>query len=349
MDLFKYIARRILTSSITLITLLTAIYFIFRLPAYLQGVSPVNTYLFSYLVGHPFTPPEKVNEIINAIRRSMGLPPKGASVKTRLFYFLLYLKNMLTFNFGWSTTLPPKKIMPQVLKRLPYTLTLIGPSIFFSIILGMRIAPMIAKKPGTKTDKGITISGLILSASPVYWLGTMLLFIFGGMLNLYPPSRGVVLPGFKEVADPFYAFMGQVFMMLLPLATIVLGLVGSWIYLMRNLLVKNMTERYIFTARAKGLDETAVLYKHAFKNALLPFWTNVVLSLSALWAWVIYVEILFEIPGVGMLFYNAVVAPFDYSTAQTLTFFISLTVIVGNLLSDIAYVFVDPQVRYTSQ
>lgn len=317
---------------------MVAIYFIFRLPAYIKGVSPVDVYLWPIL---RFIERGEREAMERQIRRAMGIPPEGASIKTRLLYFLSYLTHMLTFQFGWSTTFPPHRITPQLLSALPYTLVLIVPATILSIILGINLGIRIAKDPGSKKDNAITVSGLSLNALPVYWLGPFLILIFDIAFGYPQPIANL-----EAYPDIFYRSMNLVYMMILPIITMILGLVGSWIYLMRNSLIMTMKEEYIFTARAKGLDERTVLYRHAFKNARLPFYTNIMLSISTLWTWVIFIEVVFDIPGVGMQLYRACVMGFDYATAQTISYFIALVVIIGNLISDITYGFLDPRIRY---
>ncbi|NIU84989.1 MAG: ABC transporter permease subunit [Candidatus Thorarchaeota archaeon] len=344
----KYLIRRILTSFITLLVLLSAIYLLFRLPAYLKGVSPVNVPLWA-LLGT-----KEREQLIKELRETMGLPPAGASLKTHLHYFVMYLKHMLTLDFGWSTTYPPFRITPMLLKALPYTLILLGSVTFFSIIVGVKVGVNLAKTPGSTKDQAGILTGVVLNAFPVYWLAPLMIFLFSNLLGVYPPypsGGNSLLPGVAESPDFFYRIVGSLFMLILPMATLTLGLIGTWIYLMRNSLVRTLSEGYIFTARAKGLEEEAVLFKHALKNALIPFSTNVVLSLSTLWTWVIFAEVIFKIPGIGYMLYVASgVGPlgsFDYATAQTLTYFIALTMIIGNVLSDISYGFLDPRVRYS--
>lgn len=348
MALGKYLLRRIITSIVSLIVILTFIYFLFRLPAYLHDVSPVDVYLWQNWV---FSDYEK-SELIRMIRDNMGLPPRNASLIIRIKYFFSYLSHMLTFRFGYSTTYPVKKITPQIVRALPYSLILLVFPPFLSIVLAINFGLKIARDPNSTKDKFITFSGLIFRGIPVYWLAPITIYIFQ-RIGLYPYSRGLDFPRLHSIVsnpDIFYEFIGNSFMILLPILAMTLGLAGSWIYLMRNSILMKVDESYILTARAKGVDEHTILHDHAFRNAVIPFSTNILLSIPMLWTWLVFVEVIFEIPGLGYLLYQAIGATpytaFDYATTQVLIYFIALTVILSNFLSDIAYGLLDPRVRY---
>lgn len=345
MGLKEYIARRLITTFITLLLVVSAIYFIFRLPAYLTGQTPADLYGFQRILENPDLGEAQKRTLINQLRRSMGIPPKGASFLTRAKYFFLYLKNMLLFNFGTSTTRPPFDIIARFLNVLPYTLILLGPATLFSILIGIYLGTKAGGNPGTKQDKAVTLTGLSLYSVPSYWLGPMLILIFAGILGVYPPIPKASLPGLNT-HDTFYQWMGTLGMMSLPITALVVVSVGSWIYLMRNSLMDVITEDYIFTARAKGLDERTVLYRHAFRNAVLPIWTSIVLSIATMWTGVLITEQIFNIPGVGHLFVTAITRPIDYATGQTMFYFMAISVLFANLIADISYSFLDPRVQY---
>lgn len=324
---------------------LTSIYFIFRLPAYVTGQTPADLYGIQKVLQDPTMSKAEKEEVIDELRRSMGIPPEEASFAERARYFFLYFKNMITFQFGTSTTVPPFDIVEYFLSALPYTLLLLGTSIIFSILIGIYLGMKAGGRPGSKQDKVITLGALSIYSIPTYWLGPMLLLLFSGILQVYPAVPSHTLPGLTT-DDVFYKWMGTLSMMSLAIATVVIVSLGSWVYLMRNSLLDVITEDYIFTARAKGLDERTVLYRHAFRNAILPIWTSIVLSLATMWTGLIITEQIFNVPGVGSLFVGAITRPIDYSTGQTMFFFIAISVLFANLVADISYSFLDPRVKY---
>ncbi|NIQ07285.1 MAG: ABC transporter permease [Candidatus Korarchaeota archaeon] len=341
----KYVIRRILTTFITLIITLTFLYFLFRVPAYLTGKSPAELYAFQQLQGMTGVSEELKNEIVKELRKSMGIPPEGATITERAQYFFMYLRSMLTFNFGYSSSVPPFKVASRFLSTLPYTLLLMGPTVFLQILLGIWLGMEAGKDPGSLKDNAITLAGLSLYSLPSYWLGPLLILIFTGLLGLYPAKRGPTLPNLYT-SNAFYMIVGHLGMMLLPIVTLLLVTIGSWIYLMRNSLIDVITEDYIFTAKAKGLDERTILYRHAFRNALLPVWTNIVLNVATLWTGVIITERIFGLPGVGSMLITAISSPIDYATAQMFFYFITLSILIANFIADISYALLDPRVKY---
>jgi len=120
---------------------------------------------------------------------------------------------------------------------------------------------------------------------------------------------------------------------------------AGWMLLMRSSLMEVMGEDYILTARAKGLDEATVLYKHAFRNAILPVATGVILALAGVWTGAVITETIFVIPGVGYLLLQAIIQ-LDYPLCEATFYFIALTTIVANIIADISYAFLDPRVKY---
>lgn len=346
MGLVKYTARRLLTTFITLLLILSLLYFVFRLPAYVTGQSPTDIYAFQRFQQYEKMDNETRKKIISELRRTMGLPPKDAGIAERFGYFLGYLKNMLTFNFGYNAN-PDNlhKIAPTLASKLPYTLLLLGPSTFFSILIGIWLGVKAGKDPGSAQDKGITIGGLSIYSLPSYWLGPLLYWAGAVIIGFYPAQGGATLPNLVT-NDIFFQTLGMFYMLSIPIFTLVTVSIGSWIYLMRNQLTDVITEDYIFTARAKGLRNRSVVYKHALRNALLPIWTSVILSIANMWTGSILTESIFNLPGVGSMLVNALLPPMDYQTSQVMFYFIALTTLGANLIADISYGLLDPRVQY---
>lgn len=349
MGLKKYTLRRILSAFVTLLIVLSTVYFLFRLPAYLGYSKPAKLYgLRRIRSSQKKLTKEQQEKIIKKLRNRMGIPPEGASLKVRIKYFLQYMKNMLSFNFGTQTLPPYRPATKLLLRKLPYTLLLTGPVVFLQILLGLILGIEAGKDVGSTKDSAITIAGLSTRSLPSYWVAMLLLLlVFAIRVNgqsLYPATLGPTTPFIYR--EPFLNFLSVCFMYSLPIITLVVSGFGSWVYLMRNQLADVITEDYIFTARAKGLDESTILYKHALRNAILPVWTNIVLSIAWIWTGVVITETIFSLPGVGSFFVDSVLPPFDYAIEQMMFFFIALSVIGANLIADITYGILDPRVSY---
>lgn len=345
MGLKKYTARRLLTGFITILVVLSAIYFIFRLPSYVLGMSPAELYTKQLVRGS-----QKYNVNVSKVRErleeQMGIPGEDASIAERAKFFFVYLFNMVTFNFG-KTTVPPFQPVTQVLlNRLPYTLLLLGPTTFLQILIGINLGVQAGKGVGSKKDKGLVIFGLSTRSLPSYWVQMLAIFVFVYILGVYPAALGPTPPGFSY-REPFFKIMAMLYMFSLPIATLVFSGFGAWIYLTRNSLADVITEDYIFTARAKGLPESTVVYKHALRNAILPIWTNIVLALAYMWTGVVITETIFNISGVGQLLIHSIFVR-DYALEQLIFYFIALSVIGANIVADVSYGILDPRVSYES-
>lgn len=345
MGLTKYTVRRILTGFITIIVTLGALYFIFRLPMYVTGTSPAQLYGFRIIRQQTEDiSKQEAQAIIKNIRKTMGIPPEGASLGVRLKFFGRYMYRMITFQFGKEGLPPNRPIVPLLLARLPYTLTMLGPTILIEILLGLTLGVSAGKSVDQPKDKAITLFSLSTYSLPFYWIEMILIFLFVFQFNIWPATLGPT-PTF-QFREPFFRSLSVLFMMVLPIAGLTISGFGSWVYLMRNSLADVITEDYIFTARAKGLDETTIVYKHALRNAILPMWTNIVLSIATLWGGAVITETIFSIPGVGRFFYNSMLPPTDYPVVQMVFFFIALSVIGANIVADITYGILDPRVAY---
>lgn len=345
MGLKKYAARRVFTGFITILVLLSTIYFLFRLPAYVTGTSPADLYGMQRVRQRREQMSEaEYQELVNDIRKEMGLPPEEASFAVRTKYFFRYLFNMLTFNFGRQTLPPYQSTTSVLLTALPYSLLLLAPTIFIQIVIGIGLGVEAGKDIRSTKDKGLTIMGLSARSLPAYWIQMLSIFIFVFILKIYPSKLGPTT-GF-QYRESFYSTLSMLYMFSLPILTLVLSGFGSWIYLTRNSLADVITEDYIFTARAKGLSEQTILYKHALRNAILPLWTSIVLSIAWMWTGAVITENIFGLPGVGSLFLESLVPPMDYGISQTLFYFIALSVVTANIIADITYGFLDPRVTY---
>jgi len=186
---------------------------------------------------------------------------------------------------------------------------------------------------------------MILWTMPFFWLGIILLWIFGLSFHLFPiagaASRGFSSQnplGFSDIPDVlWHAF--------LPMMTLVIAAYAGYSLIMRNTMVNELSQDYILMARAKGLSERAVLLGHAARNAMLPMITLIGLNVGYVVSGALLVEIVFAYPGVGYLTYRAVLAH-DFPLLQGLFFILSVAVVTANYLADLTYAFFDPRIKY---
>jgi peptide/nickel transport system permease protein len=261
--------------------------------------------------------PELANQLIAEFNHNWGLdqPP--------LTRYAIYLKNMFTWNFGTSMFYHTS-VVGQILYRIPFTLILIGSATVISILLGIFTGVLSAYKRGTAFDSANLIAALMLGTVPVFWLGLVLIIIFTKTLGWFP-SAGAIPPAWAGLPNPpvLYSaassivsssnsvvmtfslgsslqYVGGILRQaFLPVFTLSIFLYGGYTLLARATMIDALTEDYIITARAKGVSETSVLFRHALKNASLPIITAVALAFGFLFSGATITETVYSWPGLG--------------------------------------------------
>ena len=224
--------------------------------------------------------------------------------------------------------------------RIPWTVALVGTSIAVSAALGTVLGAAAARRRGRRRDVALLSSLLIVDSMPGFWIGMVLIAVFAVQLGWFPSFGAVPL----EVGVGSAPWIGEVARrMVLPVATIVAATVGSTFLLARAAVVSALESPYVLLAEATGLSPARVLYRHALRNALLPVFTNVALSVAFLLSGAVVVETVFSYPGLGRMTFEAVVNR-DYPLLQGAFLLVSLGVVVANLAADLVYPLLDPRV-----
>ena len=265
--------------------------------------------------------------------------------------FAVYMRNMLVLDFGKSFyTRQP--VWDEIAKRVGPTLLLFGAALVIGALLGIGIGAVMAWRRGSNLELGTIVVSLFFNSMPVFWLGLVLLWLFAFTLNRFP------LGGFSEYSPVTYCHsvrteecvgvLGYVkdilWHMTLPLANLlIIGLAGS-ILLMRNSMLEVLGEDYIMTARAKGLSERSVMYRHAARNAMLPVVTAITLSVGGVISGGVLTETIFTWPGMGFYLVDSTLRQ-DFPAIQGAFFLLALITIISNLVADVMYAFLDPRVR----
>jgi ABC-type dipeptide/oligopeptide/nickel transport system permease component len=197
-----------------------------------------------------------------------------------------------------------------------------------------------AWRRGTFLDWGNLSFSLLFYSLPTQWLGLMLLIVFAGVL----PASGISDP-FLEFTDPTWwdTFVDRMKHMILPAATIGIVLYGEYALIVRSSLMEALGEDYVLTARAKGLRNWAIVWRHALRTSLLPVATLIALSLGYLVAGAILVEAVFSYPGIGLATYDAVTER-DYPMLQGSFLILTLAVVFANYVADLLYFKLDPRI-----
>jgi peptide/nickel transport system permease protein len=334
MALRGYLFKRLTIAVVLFVAVLIFNFFIFRLPIFVLGWDPMILY----------TDPQMETETIERLRVVYGIPSRGAGFQEWFDHFLLYMKNMLTLEFGNSFT-SFRPVTEDIAAHMPNTILLMGTSTILAILLGIITGIFAASRHGGKTDTALITIGLSLYSFPVFWLGMMLLMLFGFTFPLFPLGHSQSPPDIVRNMDDIGRFLDLLHHMALPTITLTLAFFGGYMLLMRNTLVEVLTEDYVMTARAKGLPERTVLFKHGVRNAFLPLITVIAISFAYIVSGAILTETVFAWYGMGRLLFTSLIEN-DWPTSQAIFWMISITVIIANILADVLYGILDPRIKY---
>lgn len=331
MGLRQYLIKRIIVAIVLFLVVLVFNFFLFRIPVFVLGVDPASLYIN----------PGMDLDAIEHIRRLYNLPPANATWFDWWIHFVTYMQNMLTGQFGRSfMTFRP--VVLDVMERLPNTLLLMGTSMVFAVILGVVMGIVAASRHGGKLDTGIITFSLTMYSLPVFWMGMLLLLVFGVWIPIFPMGHTISWP---IPSNPIEYVFDVGWHLFLPCLTLTLGFFGGYMLLMRNTLVEVLTEDYILTARAKGLAERTVLFKHGVRNAFLPIITLIAINFAFIISGAVLTETVFAWYGMGRLLFQSLMSH-DWPVAQAIFWMIAIAVIVANILADILYGVLDPRIKY---
>ncbi|MEU4558007.1 ABC transporter permease [Actinoplanes sp. NPDC023936] len=255
--------------------------------------------------------------------------------------YVTYWKQLLTGDLGLSFTFFPTPVSEIISTSLPWTLLLVGITTVISFFLGTGLGILAGWRRGSWTD-GLLPVTTFLSSVPYFWLGIIAIYLLTGPDSFFPSSGGFdagLVPAWDQ-----YFIPSAIQHSLLPALTILISSVSGWILSMRNMMVTVASEDYITVAHAKGLSDRRVAMSYAARNALLPNVSGFALSLGFIVGGTLLVEIVFSYPGIGFQLFQALGAS-DYPLMQGIFLIITISVLVANLLADIAYLLLDPRTR----
>ncbi len=259
--------------------------------------------------------------------------------------YAAWVAKLAKLDFGRSFG-DNRPVSEKIIERLPITLTINLLSLLFILAVAIPIGIKSALHPGGIFDRSMTVFVFLTFSLPGFWLGLLLLNLFGVTWRMFPVS-GITSLDFEYLSF-WQKIMDLSKHLILPvLVSAVSGLAGLSRY-MRSSMIQVMQEPYIYTARAKGVPENRIIYKHALRNAILPIVTILGLSIPGLLGGSVIFESIFAIPGAGRLFYEAVMMR-DYPLIMAEIVIIALLTMLGNLIADISYAYVDPRIRLRKQ
>jgi peptide/nickel transport system permease protein len=319
--MLRYIVRRILWGVVLLFVISIITFVIFYLfpsadPAVLRAGRNPNP------------------QTVNAIRHNLGLD------KPFYVQYGRYTKNLvLHFDFGYSYY-SNVSVRSQIFSRLPVTFSLAIGAFVLWMLIGIPIGIISAIKPRSMLDRATMGASLVAISAPVYFLGLVVLFLFAsdiGVIHLFPGSGSFT----HFTTDPWKWFKS----LIMPWCVLAAAFAAFYARMVRAQVRETMGEDFIRTARAKGLSERRVIFRHGLRAALTPVVTMAGLDLSTLFGGAILTETVFNIPGIGRFAYDAITYA-DFPVIQGTVLFGAFFIIFANIVVDVIYAFLDPRVKY---
>ena len=317
----SYIIKRLIYSVIIAWGIMTITFILLRL----GPTSPVDRYILNIAARG-----QDVESARQAIEARYGLD------KPIIDQYLTYMGNLLQGKWGWSFS-TSQTVYDLIASHWIYSFQLILLATIFSIILGVGLGMLAAVKQNTRIDYAASIFSFIGISVPGFWLGLMLIMVFA-----------VYLGWFKTYYDTGYSIwsLDNLKQLILPVLALGIGELAGYLRYTRSAMLDNLRKEFVTTARAKGLPEKTVIGKHVLRNAVLPLVTIIMFDLgSVVFGGAYLTEIVFGIPGLGQVSFNAIFAN-DYAVVVAVTLIGTFLVLFINLATDLIYLYLDPRIRY---
>lgn len=313
--MFLFVLRRLMGG---LPTLLLVTVLVFALTRVLPG-DPARL-----LLGEEATP-----ELVAQIREELGLN------RPILVQYADWLWGLVRGDLGRSIR-GNEPVAPIIWQKLPTTLELSLFSLLVAVAIGIPAGVLAALRRNSAIDAGVTVMALSGVSIPNFFLGILLIYVFSIRLAWIPPSGYV---------EPWVDLQKNLLLMLMPAITLGTALAGAIARFTRNSMLEVLSQDYVRTARAKGLEGRVVVYKHALRNAAIPVVTVIGLQLGGLLGGAVVTEQVFSIPGFGRLLVDSVFNR-DFPVLQAVVLISALAVFLINVLTDLLYAAIDPRIRY---
>ncbi len=302
------------------------------------GITVLTFFIMKMAPGGPLTgmiSPRTSSESLQRAREALGLNDPI------IVQYWSWLKELVQGNFGYSTY-NGQVILDMILQRLPATLLLTVTAFIFSYIVGIPLGVYSATHKYSKGDYGLTFFSFIGISVPSFFFGMGMIYIFALKLDWFPTS-GFGSSMFRGTGMALV--LHKLRYLVMPALVMALANLAQVMRFARSSMIETLNQDYVRTARAKGLSEKRVIYKHALKNSLIPVITIFGQSIPNLFGGAYIIEKVFGWPGMGLLGVDAINNR-DYQVLMGLTLFTAILVLLGNLIADIMYSLVDPRIRY---
>ena len=315
----RYVVARSIQTFITLLIILTLIFIMFEsLPAKPQDL----------LATTPNIQPSQIEFMTSLYGYDRPIVDR----------YFLFMGNMLTFDFGISFS-HAEPVWDMLQDRIPRTLLLFGGATVLAYIVGIYLGAFIAWRRGGIADGSSVVISLLFYNMPSFWIGLIFLVVFASELGWFP------LTGWYDPTDNLPYIIDVLWHVSLPMLVLLLLSLAGTVLLMRTAMLDVIGENYMVTAKAIGLPERRVLFKHGTRNAMLPVVTSFIIAFVFSIGGAVVLEKVFSFPGMGALYIDALFQ-LDFPVAEATLYIITLMVLLGNFLADLIYGYLDPRVRF---
>lgn len=275
------------------------------------------------------------NPHLTAVERARLMHALGLDLPWPVRY-VQWLGGVLHGDLGRSL-FTGRPVGTMLLERLGPTLLLMGLALAVSLVLGVALGVWGGLRPRSRSEAAIGVASVILYATPTFWLGLVLLWAFAARLRWFPSG------GMAPLGVPWTPATGGPYLVL-PVLMLAVGMVASWSRYVRGSVLEVMGQDFVRVARAKGLSEVRIVWRHVLRNALIPLVTVVMMALPSLAGGAVVTETLFSWPGLGRLFYDALTRR-DYPVLMGVLLMSAVLVVACNLVADLLYRRLDPRIR----
>ncbi len=323
--MWRYIVRRLLLGVITILVITFVVYA-------LLWALPEKPYAF--LINRP-------NQSLAA---KQAIIERFGADKPFIYQYGVFLKNLVHFDLGESLT-QHTTVANAIGLRIGNTGILMISSYIVTLLIAVPIGIISAVKQYSKLDNVVTSLSFVGISLPNFWFGSMLIFAFA----VFPHSHGfpTIFPEGGMHSNNATGILDLAWHLVLPVIVLAVQGIAQYARYIRSSMLEVLSQDYIRTARAKGLAENRVVLRHALRNSLLPLITLMGLDIPQLFVGAVITEFVFNWPGMGRLFVDAATAN-DYSILLGILLILSVFVVIGNLLADLAYTWADPRISYES-
>lgn len=307
----------------------------------LWGITAVSFFVIHLAPGSPTDLETSLNPLAGEAARQRLEALYGLNKPLHVQY-IDWLERLIRLDFGNSMSADSRPVLDKITERLPLTLGMNITSLLLGLLIAVPLGVVSAWKQNSFFDRSVTVLVFLAFAMPGFWLALLLMLYFG-IEHQWLPLSGITSMDYAQLS-PWGQCLDILQHCAMPLAVYTLGSIAGISRFMRSSMLEVLRQDYMLTAQAKGVPTRILIFRHALRNALLPVITLLGLSVPGLIGGSVIIESIFALPGLGQLFYGAVMAR-DYTLIMGNLVLGAVLTLAGNMLADVGYSLADPRIR----